>query len=94
MTDFRVTFEKKSYLRSGFLKSRLSFPHRAASGLRVPYVGGNANNGGNYGPEYVNVNNGVSTTNVNTGSPLNFSARFSVSLPCSKRNETAPHGGK
>ena len=45
------------------------------SGLRVPYRGGNANNGGNAGLEYLNVNNGVSTSNANYGSPLNFTVR-------------------
>jgi len=42
------------------------------SGLRVPARGGNANNGGNAGLEYLNVNNGVTTANANYGSPLNF----------------------
>lgn len=46
----------------------------AVSGLRVPAVGGNASNGGNAGLEYLNVNNGVSTSNANYGSPLNFLA--------------------
>ena len=49
---------------------------RPVSGLRVPAVGGNADNGGNAGLEYLNVNNGVSTANANYGSPLNFLARL------------------
>uniref|UniRef100_UPI00374D490F hypothetical protein n=1 Tax=Bacteroides faecis TaxID=674529 RepID=UPI00374D490F len=51
----------------------------AVSGLRVPSRGGNAGNGGNAGLEYLNVNNGVSTSNANYGSPLNFDAWFVVS---------------
>lgn len=51
----------------------------AVSGLRVPARGGNADNGGNAGFEYLNVNNGVSTSNANYGSPLNFDVWFVVS---------------
>ena len=47
----------------------------AVAGLRVPARGGNANNGSNAGLEYLNVNNGVSTSNANYGSPLNFTVR-------------------
>ena len=35
----------------------------AGSGAFVFYVGGNANNAGNDGPGYVNVNNGLSYSN-------------------------------
>ncbi len=42
----------------------------AVSVLRVPSRGGYAYNGGNAGPEYLNVNNGVSTSNAYYGSPL------------------------
>jgi hypothetical protein len=45
----------------------------------VPARGGNADNGGNAGFEYLNVNNGVSTSNANYGSPLNFDVWFVVS---------------
>lgn len=57
----------------------------------MPYVGGNANNGGNAGPEYLNVNNGVSTANVNYGSPLNFQ-RLAVDClsPSGNRVEARP----
>ena len=64
------------------------------SGLRVPAVGGNANNGGNDGPEYLNANNAVSTSNANYGSPLNLLKWFVCQLPLLIRNETSPHGGK
>ncbi len=61
----------------------------------MPSRGGNANNGGNAGPEYLNVNNGVSTSNANYGSPLNFTVRFGLSaLRTLKMNGTAPHGEK
>lgn len=63
----------------------------AVSGLRVPARGGNANNGGNAGLEYLNVNNGVSTSNANYGSPLNFMARSSLSAPAPSKNRTGPH---
>ena len=46
--------------------------HGAASGLRVPYRVGNANNAGNAGLEYLNANNGVTNANANVGSPLNL----------------------
>ena len=39
----------------------------AGSGAFVFYVGGNANNAGNDGPGYVNVNNGLSNSNTNIG---------------------------
>lgn len=42
------------------------------SGFRLVLRGCNANNGGNSGPYDVNVNNGVTNSNVNIGSPLNF----------------------
>ena len=42
----------------------------AVSGLRVPARGGNANNGGNAGLEYLHVNYGVSASNAHYGSPL------------------------
>ncbi len=42
----------------------------AVSGLRVPSRGGSANNGGHAGPEYLNVNGGVSTSSACFGSPL------------------------
>ena len=42
----------------------------AASGLRVPYVGGHASFGGAFGPEFVTVNNAVSAASVYSGSPL------------------------
>ncbi|TGY80257.1 hypothetical protein [Lepagella muris] len=71
-------------------ESRLS-SWRAVSGLRVPARGGNANNGGNAGLEYLNVNNGVSTSNANYGSPLNFMARSSLSAPAPSKNRTGPH---
>lgn len=75
---------ESTYYADGF------YNDNAASGLRVPYVGGNANNGGNYGPEYVNVNNAVSASNVNNGSPLNFSVWFCVnfSTPKTERDRT------
>ncbi len=41
-----------------------------ASGARVVYRGGNANNGSNAGAGYVNVNNGLTNTNANIGSRL------------------------
>ena len=67
---------------------------RPVSGLRVPAVGGNANNdannGGNAGLEYLNVNNGVSTANANYGSPLNFLARPVVSALPLKGPEPHP----
>jgi hypothetical protein len=59
------------------------------SGLRVSAVGGNANNGLNAGPEYLNANNASSTVNANYGSPLNFFWREFVSF--SLKNETEPH---
>ena len=62
----------------------------AVSGLRVPSVGGHANNGGNAGLEYLNVNNGVSTANANYGSPLNFLARPVVSALPLKGPEPHP----
>lgn len=37
------------------------------SGACVVYVGGNANNAGNDGPGYVNVNNGLANSNTNIG---------------------------
>ena len=37
------------------------------SGAFVAYVGGNANNAGNDGPGYVNVNNGLGNSNTNIG---------------------------
>ena len=60
------------------------------SGLRVPYRGGNADNGGNAGLEYLNVNNGVSTSNANYGSPLNFTVRSvcQLSVRSPERNRT------
>ena len=60
------------------------------SGLRVPYRGGNANNGGNAGLEYLNVNYGVSTSVAYYGSPLNFTVRSVCQLSALK-NETEPH---
>ena len=43
-----------------------------SSGLRLSLLGGNANNGGNAGPEYSNANNAVTNANANNGSPLNL----------------------
>lgn len=40
--------------------------------LRVPHVGGNANNGANAGLVYVNTNNEASNTNTNIGSQLSL----------------------
>ena len=75
---------ESTYYADGF------YNDNAASGLRVPSVGGNANNGGHYGPEYVNVNNAVSASNVNYGSPLNFSCAVQVCLAAhqTERNRT------
>jgi hypothetical protein len=42
----------------------------STAGARVLYVGGNANNGGNDGPGYVNANNGLSNANANIGCRL------------------------
>ncbi len=42
----------------------------ASSGLRVPAVGGLANIGGFGGLEFLSVNNGVTATHANYGSPL------------------------
>ena len=42
----------------------------AASGLRVPYVGGNAGAGGNDGCEYLSVSAGVAASFASYGSPL------------------------
>ena len=42
----------------------------SSAGARVLYVGGNANNGGNDGPGYVNANNALSNSNANIGCRL------------------------
>ena len=67
--------------------------HSAGSGLRGSAVGGNANNGDNAGPEYLNANNGVTNTNGNYGSPLNFIfiRNGGVCQRLHFLNETGPH---
>jgi len=42
--------------------------HAYCAGACVCARGGNANNGGNDGPFYVNANNGLSNANANYGS--------------------------
>ncbi len=64
---------------------------KAVSGLRVPSVGGNANNGSNAGLGYLNVNNGVTTANANYGSPLNYRARRLILVSFSAEPR---HGGR
>lgn len=75
-----------TYYADGF------YNDNAVSGLRVPVCGGNADNGSNAGLEYLNANNGVSTSNANYGSPLNFRTRFCLSalrVHKNRRNRTS-----
>jgi len=52
---------------------RLSAHEPLFSGFRLCLRGCNANNGVQSGSAALNVNNAVSSANVNWGSPLNFS---------------------
>ena len=51
---------------------KAAVPLTRCSGFRLVLRGCNANNGSNAGLADVNVNNGVSNSNANIGSPLNF----------------------
>lgn len=55
---------------------RKAITRRGRSCLRVPFVGGNWNNGSNCGPRYVNWNNAPSNANWNYGARLLLSIRI------------------
>lgn len=57
--------------------------------LHTPNVSGNANNGLNAGPFYLNVNNPSSNANVNIGSRTEFASYVS----CEDTALTPPLGG-
>ncbi|EJW91712.1 hypothetical protein EVA_20179 [gut metagenome] len=62
----------------------------AVTGLRVPLVSCNGDNGSICGPETVHVNNDGSWTDVNYGVLLNFSGRVFVRFHA-RLKETQPH---
>lgn len=64
----------------------------AVSAFRVLARGGNANNGGNAGSGYLDVDYGVTNTNAHYGSPLNFECIMVCFMHL--REKTSPHGEK
>ena len=70
------------------------FPWLSVSGLRCPFVGGNANNGGHAGVSYVNANNSPSTANANGSAPLYLSPWSCLRTWVNPVEKTSAHAEK